>query len=81
MKVIYTNAKLAQPAPGGVLVRNPRFFNGPERNISEVYLNGDWPEVAAAYRKIDVAVKDITEFDFSTSAPESILPAERPRRK
>ena len=73
MKVIYTRAKLRGAVPDGVQVRNPRFFNGPEPGVTEVYLNGDFPVVSEAYAKVGVDARPLAALDCTSPAPDQLL--------
>lgn len=55
MELIYTTRTTGfEP---GKKYRNPRFFAGPERAAKSVVIEGDWPQVKAAYEKREVDVK------------------------
>lgn len=54
MKLFYS--RNAERAPKGAKYRNPRFFQGVEDKASVVYLDGDYPEIEAAYVSNDVPV-------------------------
>lgn len=79
MKVIYTRAKLRAAVPHGSIVRNPRFFNAPEKGAEAVYLNGEWPDVKHAYEKAGVPVHDIADLP-TPDAPEPLLKPEDQKR-
>ena len=57
-KLFYTvQAALAQDAiPDGAGVRNPHYFRGVEYGVSEVLIEGDWPEIQAAYESAGATV-------------------------
>ncbi|OQS32987.1 hypothetical protein [Chromobacterium haemolyticum] len=59
MNLIYTS-RTEGFEPGG-LYRNPRFFQGPEKGVSSVLVEGDWPEIVEAYRAFEVPVELLPE--------------------
>lgn len=81
MKVIYTRAKLRAPVPAQTIVRNPRFFTAPEKGVEAVYLNGDWPDVKAAYERASVPVHDLSGLPADAPAPQLLRPEDQKRGK
>lgn len=58
----------------GEVYRNPRMFSAPEADATSVRIVGDWPKIAAAYRKAGVeAVADIAPA-AGASRPEPFAP-------
>lgn len=43
----------------GRIYANPRFFSGPRESVKKVFIDGEWPEIEAAYRALDVPVERI----------------------
>ena len=61
MNLIYSRTKVQGAAyRPDVRVLNPRFFTEANKDATEVYLNGDLPDIRAAYEAVKVPVKDFT---------------------
>lgn len=84
MQIVYS--RTAHPLTEGKnrKLQNPRFFTGPIEGATKVFIVGDYPEIAAAYRDAKVSVEVVdgdaaaapTSFAMGRSAPEQ--PAEAP---
>jgi hypothetical protein len=59
MEIVYSRHLVADL--GGRKYQNPRLFSGPIEGATKVFIDGDWPEIAAAYRSHGVEVLPITE--------------------
>lgn len=61
MQVVYSR----HPVVGlkGRTFQNPRLFTEPIAAATKVFLDGDWPEITAAYRALGVPVAPITELN------------------
>ena len=57
MQIVYATRKPANVE--GRVFRNPRFFTAPEKGVTKVYIDGDWPAVREAYTKADIPVEPI----------------------
>jgi len=57
MRIFY--AQNNELAPAGTVYRNPGFYAGPEAGATAVYLDADYPQIAADYLAADVAVTRI----------------------
>lgn len=94
MNLIYT-CRTEGFEPDG-LYRNPRFFQGPEKGVSSVSVEGEWPEIVEAYEALDIPVEELPEAAAQHSdrdgqvnerpatglqaAPELMPPAAKPQR-
>ena len=54
MHVVYTKRKTGFKP--GLSYRHPRFFAGAEKAAKEVTIEGNFPEIAEAYRKLGIKV-------------------------
>ncbi|WP_374419429.1 hypothetical protein [Chromobacterium sp.] len=55
MNLIYTSRTEGFDADG--VYRHPRYFQGPEKGVASVLVEGDWPEIVAAYQALEVPVE------------------------
>lgn len=67
MELVYSQAR--QP---GRKRLNPRFFDGIVEGVTTVYLDGDWPKIAAAYEAAGVKV---LRLDFVAPVHRFEMPA------
>lgn len=58
-QVVYARAYTA--AMEGRRFQNPRHFAGPVEGATKVYIDGDYPEIKAAYEAVKVPVAPISE--------------------
>ena len=54
MKLIYSVR--ADAKEEGFQCRNPRFFDTPESDVNEVVIDGEYPDIEAAYTALGVTV-------------------------
>lgn len=59
MQIVY--ARTRTPAMDGRKFQNPRHFTGPIDGVTKVYIDGDWPQIKAAYEAVKVPVAPISE--------------------
>ncbi|TPL06685.1 hypothetical protein [Mesorhizobium sp. B2-4-11] len=59
MQIVY--ARTHAPEMEGRKFQNPRHFTGPVKGATKVYIDGDWPAIAAAYKAANVPVAPISE--------------------
>lgn len=59
MQVVYSRTHT--PEMDGRKLQNPRLFAGPVKGATKVYLDGDWPEIKAAYEAAKVPVAPISD--------------------
>ncbi|MFU0503654.1 hypothetical protein [Pseudaminobacter sp. NGMCC 1.201702] len=59
MEIVYSRHLVADL--GGRKYQNPRLFSGPIEGAATVFIDGDWPQIAAAYRAIGAEVLPISE--------------------
>ncbi|BBH12905.1 hypothetical protein [Chromobacterium haemolyticum] len=59
MKLIYTSRTEGFESDG--LYRNPSYFQGPEKGVSSVLVEGEWPEIVDAYEALDIPVEELWE--------------------
>lgn len=57
-EIVYSQTKIALSE--GQVQRNPRFYTGPEDDVSAVSIYGDWPKINGDYRVRDVEVRQLT---------------------
>ena len=58
-QIIYSTRRVANME--GRTLKNPRYFSGPVKGATKVYINGDWPQVRKAYEAEGVSVSDVSE--------------------
>lgn len=58
-EVIYSGSKVANA--GGRKALNPKFFVAPIEGVKKVYLNGAYPNIAAAYREQGAVVAKVAD--------------------
>lgn len=76
MKVIYSKQRSSFKA--GYDYRNPQFFQGPmTKDLKEVTVIGDYPEIVAAYTKLGFDVKVVRgrAENYVPPLPVGVLPA------
>jgi hypothetical protein len=67
MNLIYSRTKVQGAAyRPDVRVLNPRFFTEAASGATAVFVNGDYPEIKAAYSSANIPVADFTDL---TSIP------------
>lgn len=69
MNLIYT-CRSEGFEPGGHY-RNPRYFQGPEKGVASVLVEGDWPEVVEAYQALEIPVEVLQEEEPGQAAQEN----------
>jgi hypothetical protein len=57
MKIFYTRSN--KKVPNGFTFRNARFFDTPEPGVTEIHLDGHYPDIEAAYKAADKSIKVI----------------------
>jgi hypothetical protein len=57
MKLFYTRSN--KNVPKGFTFRNARFFDMPEDGVSEIHLDGHYPDIEAAYKAANKDIKVI----------------------
>ena len=57
-EIVYSQTKVALSE--GQVQRNPRFYAGPEDDVSAVSIYGDWPQITGDYRVRGVEVRQLT---------------------
>lgn len=62
-EIIYSGSKVADK--GGRKAVNPIYFTGPVEGVKTVFLNGDLPEIKAAYEEKGVKVFPLSEMNTS----------------
>jgi hypothetical protein len=70
LKLVYSAHRI--PLAEGEAYRNPRFFTGPEAGVTAVRIVGDWPKIAAAYRRAGVDV--VADSPAAAAQPFECLP-------
>lgn len=75
--IVYSSSRVLTVKEGEARFINPSFFTVPEPNAKAVYLNGDYPRIADAYRRAGVPVHDLRE----TGGLRKPLPAPTPPAK
>jgi hypothetical protein len=70
MDIIYTGSRLpkALKGRGDTKAINPVHFTVPEADAKTVYLDGDFPKVALAYRALGIPVKPLSDLTAATGA-------------
>ena len=48
---------------------NPSFFHRPERDAKDVFVNGDHPKIASAYKAGGITVKPLSDHPSRKSTP------------
>ena len=59
MEIVYSRHLVADL--GGRKYQNPRLFSGPIEGAAKVFIDGDWPEIEAAYRAAGAEILPISE--------------------
>jgi hypothetical protein len=75
-QVVYATQRVANLE--GRTFKNPRNFLAPVEGATKVYIDGDWPDVKAAYEKIKVPVEPIANMK---ALPGHAKPAEPAAQK
>ncbi|HEY8359364.1 MAG TPA: hypothetical protein VIL30_18085 [Ramlibacter sp.] len=80
MQIIYSTEKVENA--GGRKVKNPRHFLAPIEGATKVFIAGDWPRIAAAYKVAGVAVGTLDDMrapvkSAATKKPSAIKAADR----
>lgn len=57
-EIVYSQTKV--DLAEGQVQRNPRFYAGPENDVSAVSIYGDWPQITGDYRVRGVEVMQMT---------------------
>lgn len=73
-EAIYSRER--HPLMEGRLYRNPRFFDGIEQGVKRVLIDGDYPEITAAYVAAGVPVSRIDP--LTVTGPATLLPPHEP---
>ncbi|TPN44458.1 hypothetical protein FJ981_28085 [Mesorhizobium sp. B1-1-4] len=68
MQIVYSRTPV--PNMEGRKLQNPRHFAGPIAGATKVYIDGDWPAIAAAYKAANVPVAPITEMRALPGQPK-----------
>ncbi len=68
MNIVYTI--LPRVPEGDFACRNPRYFQGVEKDAENVLVMGSWPHVVAAYEAVEATVESISEAEFLAAAVE-----------
>lgn len=63
------------PAMEGKAFRNARFFTAPEEGVESVWIDGDYPEIEAAYAAKGVKTYRLDAAQPTPAEPESPAPA------
>lgn len=64
-EVIYSGSRVANA--GGRKALNPKFFVAPIEGVKKVYLNGEYPNIAAAYREQGAVIAKISDLPAAKS--------------
>jgi len=71
MKLVYSGTRVpGLPKADGIKVVNPVHFTGVKKEAKAVYLNGDYPNIKAAYEEVGVKVHPVTDLLASSSKKE-----------
>lgn len=80
MRIVYSQTGLGMEA--GRTFENPRYYTGPRKGATHVFIEGDWPQITADYAAVGVRVERLDPVTGDGSgmtlptltAPRSILP-------